>query len=953
MATISEDEVAIKFVVETKDLDSRLSEVNKKLDDIGSNAVKSSETASSGFSNFGKSAIVLNQALGLVNAAVTGLNTVFTLLVSSLDEAGKVDALTRSFETLQNSVGNDATEALNKLRNATQGLVSDLDLIQASNRAVQLGLPTEGFELASASAIKLGRAMGIDATQAINDFTTGVGRGSVQILDNLGIIVKAEQAYQQFAEANNKTADSLTETEKKLAFQQAAYEAVIESAKNTADINLNAADSYDQLGNVIDNIKNQILIAIVNNEDLAEAFEDIKEVVESINWDIVINGISEVISFVGDLVSIVFNTIDVLIDVSAVFYDTVEPALDAILLPIEKVIEGWQRIAYGYQQLANLFRQQVFGDSVIESIKLADSLDNLGGKLKSTNLLIQNIQTQADFSKAQKQITDLAKIVNQSDKTFNLYGKSVESLQLELAKIDQSTLKASRSTKDFEGRSKDAERALREAEKAAKKYQEQIDNLDDVLRGTTEKTLFKFEQGLADLGVTGVESLRANADAVKEFAIDFAKLNDIDLDTLTKTTEDFARDYDKIMSDLREEELRKQKAFNQELNNVAARGVEDALRNVFNGGSSEDYREVSQQAAGDVAALFLKEYGPVAEAAGRVIAEEIVGSLFDAFGGRTNAAANLRADLSAFLNDAIKDIKFKSDILFEGEFKIPRGRDAFDPITSELTGELTTAAEIALKNLQIPPELVNTFNDIGTALALALGEGQDGLDEVINQFGTLLALNFQNVQGLNELQIILQSAGLSAEQLGEALETAFLNGDIGAGQFLSSLAQVEDLFTQGIPAAIGATDIAFDNLGNALESGRVGFDALGDIAAEAAEKGIKSFDELRSDLINSGKSVKDVDLLFQSLATNGIGSIEELQNITVRQTAGVINSLEQSGFAFNKVTENVEQLRAELDEIKSKEIDIRLNVSTNYDNNTQELLRNPATAQVVPALGNA
>jgi len=63
-----------------------------------------------------------------------------------------------------------------------------------------------------------GKVMGRTVTEAFNDITIGIGRQSKLILDNLGIIVNAEDAYKRYATQLGKTSDQLTEVERKQAF---------------------------------------------------------------------------------------------------------------------------------------------------------------------------------------------------------------------------------------------------------------------------------------------------------------------------------------------------------------------------------------------------------------------------------------------------------------------------------------------------------------------------------------------------------------------------------------------------------------------------------------------------------------------------------------------------------------------------------------------------------------
>lgn len=129
-------------------------------------------------------------------------------------------------------------------REATMGLVSDYALTTAANKAVQLGVVKTDAEFAklSATAAKLGIAMGQSAGQSVDDLTTALGRQSVMILDNLGIALKLEEAYDIYAARLGKTALQLTDAEKKQGFMTVALErAEAAAAKTNVTLDTHAA----------------------------------------------------------------------------------------------------------------------------------------------------------------------------------------------------------------------------------------------------------------------------------------------------------------------------------------------------------------------------------------------------------------------------------------------------------------------------------------------------------------------------------------------------------------------------------------------------------------------------------------------------------------------------------------------------------------------------------------
>ena len=123
----------------------------------------------------------------------------------------------RGMISLQLQTKNTADSLISDLKKASDNTVSSLDLINTANRALALGISQnqlpELMEVATARA----KVMGITATQAFNDISTGIGRQSKLILDNLGIIMDLDKAYANYAEELGMSVSALSEFDKKAA----------------------------------------------------------------------------------------------------------------------------------------------------------------------------------------------------------------------------------------------------------------------------------------------------------------------------------------------------------------------------------------------------------------------------------------------------------------------------------------------------------------------------------------------------------------------------------------------------------------------------------------------------------------------------------------------------------------------------------------------------------------
>ena len=239
---------------------SEIAKVKKDIEGVG----KAGKESEGGLKTFGDGI----SSAWKVGLAATAAITSVALAIKEVQDAAKEGAAFQRMEeasaSLARSLDADMSDILDALREASLGMVSDFDLMQAASRAMMLGVSADSEQLAQLMEVAAlrGRAMGISTTQAFNDIVTGIGRASPMILDNLGIVVDAEGKYQAYAEAVGKTAEELTKAEK----TQALLNGVLESSKGlleeTGGLTLDNAGKWEQMSaaqkNYFDLVKSDI-----------------------------------------------------------------------------------------------------------------------------------------------------------------------------------------------------------------------------------------------------------------------------------------------------------------------------------------------------------------------------------------------------------------------------------------------------------------------------------------------------------------------------------------------------------------------------------------------------------------------------------------------------------------------------------------------------------------------
>ena len=144
-------------------------------------------------------------------------------------DAARFQQSMQAFSTMVEAMGKDATDEFARIKAAAANMIDDKTIVEASNRAMSLGIPIERIgqlmEIARAKA----RDMGTDVSTAFSDIVTGIGRASPMILDNLGLIIKIGEANEKYAESIGKTVKQMTAADKKMAVLNATIEAGTEA----------------------------------------------------------------------------------------------------------------------------------------------------------------------------------------------------------------------------------------------------------------------------------------------------------------------------------------------------------------------------------------------------------------------------------------------------------------------------------------------------------------------------------------------------------------------------------------------------------------------------------------------------------------------------------------------------------------------------------------------------
>ena len=199
------------------------------------------------------------KAVAAVTAALYAFAKAVGIATDLAKQSAKVDALERGFDALGSKIG-FTSGSLDKLRGAVDGTVNDMNLMQSANNAMMLGVVKSDEEMAQLfdTAQRLGHALGVETTDAVNSLVTGMGRQSILMLDNLGILIDTETAYKNYAEKLGITTSKLDDLQKKEAFNAEVLRISSDMVGELGDEVLDGVTAFAQLETSIFNARTAI-----------------------------------------------------------------------------------------------------------------------------------------------------------------------------------------------------------------------------------------------------------------------------------------------------------------------------------------------------------------------------------------------------------------------------------------------------------------------------------------------------------------------------------------------------------------------------------------------------------------------------------------------------------------------------------------------------------------------
>ena len=432
-----------KATISAKKLNDALKQTGKSAISADRQVKGLAQASANGSKNFAKMAQGITGGLVPAYAAFAAQVFALTAAFNFLKNAADLENLRKSQVTFAQSSGLAIKSVTRELRDASNGMLGFQEAAQAAAIGVAKGFSTAQLTELTEGAAKAAGALGRNFDDTFDRLLRGVSKAEPELLDELGITLRLEEATQRYADAIGKSRDSLTSAER----SQAVF------AETMRQLNDTFGDQEVMVNPFI---------------QLAKTFE---EIVQTITQKMmpVFTGLANLINENATAASIAFGALATMVVANIA---GLGPALKRILFGVVGSFTG------GAKKIGGVFSS--IGDSVggkisdaaksavyeieFAELELEERLKSLGGdkskdaagKLRGTGVKSKTVEKLAlgqdvtpralgklkkDLERVKKEIQDTGKVAKGAFAGATL--EAVEELEEEIDKIGKTSLTTS------------------------------------------------------------------------------------------------------------------------------------------------------------------------------------------------------------------------------------------------------------------------------------------------------------------------------------------------------------------------------------------------------------------------------------------------------------------------------------------------------------------------------
>ncbi len=519
--------------------------------------------------------------------------------------AASVERLEKANEAMGRRYGVTSAQIVKSIQDVSLGTIGQEQALLASNKAMLLGVirSEEEFGKLTEIGITMGRAMGLSAAKSMDDLTTALGRSSIEIADNLGVVIKSGEANRRYADSIGKTVSELTDLDKQQAFTNEFLRQGEAAMAELGDITLDSAGKVERMEVSFGRLTVSVgkLLAELSKTKLGEALDPARELDALAEGADAWGRFGEQVGFFADamakvpfaiaptteeILGFAKSLIDVLAPLdnvrdAAVAFATTSMAQEGVLASVQAAM----------QELLN-----PLGQLATDTIKLTTDQEELGAAFKDTQAAADALaaseaaaaEAEAAVAEAARKAKEEAAAAAEAEKERAERLKEITKIQRDAARemidIDE------QATDDLADAWKDYYSDLKKlgADTNEKRFEIADDSAQELL-DNQEKFAEKSKKIAKDLA-------KDQKKLAKDLAKDLAKLDKDSSKSITRKQQDFARE-DKQKGKRRKiDALGDERLFQFELRQLEAEGSGNAIAAALERRAIEEEIEAEKQA---------------------------------------------------------------------------------------------------------------------------------------------------------------------------------------------------------------------------------------------------------------------------------------------------------------------------------------------------------------------
>lgn len=721
------------------------------------------KAAAQGFSKFQANLLSMVASLNLAGIATRVVMNAIKAIPDAIERGSRVEDITENFNRMAGAAGAAGDALRKKFGDALGNTMSNYAQMRQMNELLIAQIDPSKFELLAKAARAIGEATGGTAAEGLNQLSDALLRGNTRGLKSIGIIIDQTKAIEDFARANGRSADEITDVGRAYAIREASLKALGEAQARIGEITDDAGDKIEQFDAALENAKDEFAKAAAANKSLNDALDALNTAINSINWSPIIDGLAKAISLTDQFTKYLAEGVQMIpgaiSDIGNFFSDTL----------------GWGDIAQQIRGFPELVRPVTM------------TVEELNSVLTPTNQSFNNMSVQL---------------------------KKVETAGKPAGRVIDGLFGANKGAADKAKKLKDEIDGIRQQIEKLYKIGSYGQNLNVFTQIASEETKDNAADVAASMAKVAEALIRAGqpasqvAAAIAEAADSAKQLHEFTNQTASQFVN--SRDTEKIGDSIGEDIGH---AIGNAISDLATGGdIGDALGGLGGSIGSILGEDLGKELGASLGELGGEILGPVGGAIGGALGQTLVDGIVSAFGGGDSAGTKARKSVDKFFADLFEknriltivngELQSIKDMTFSGTTGA-----AFDALPAQSQAAFAAVgdaweqilAEMGMDMDNLGYELQDVFaNNIGGSIAdlramiKALGkDAAEMADALMTAFmqGKVSAMELmQELQGLQSTM----SAGIpeAVGAVGVAFERIAQAGWSGGAVLTDAIASV-------------------------------------------------------------------------------------------------------------------------------------------------------------------